>query len=144
MVLIRSSLCLGRRKPKWKGLTSKQEEKLMQKIIDKPDTDIDTEPEEEVEEPRSSKKGANVDKLPFIVNDSILRSSEGHTDESSSFHSPPSFNTPPTLSLAESTKNDVIQGMEFSIVIFKICCIHFSFIFTINIQGTVELDFKNR
>ena len=108
----------------------------MQKIIDKPDTDIDTEPEEEVEEPKSSKKGANVDKLPFIVNDSILRSSEGHTDESSSFHTPPSFNTPPTLSLAESTKNDVIQGMEFSIITFKIFCIHFSFIiFTMNLQN---------
>jgi len=110
-----AKLFKGRRKPKWKGLTSKQEEKLMQKIIDKPDTDIDTEPEEEVEEPKSSKKGANVDKLPFIVNDSILRSSEGQTDESSSFHTPPSFNTPPTLSLAESTKNDVIQAEELEI-----------------------------
>ena len=85
----------------------------MQKIIDKTDTDVDTEEEEEIEEKRNSKDGANVENLPFIVNESSLRSSEGQqTDESLSFHTPASFNTP--ISLAQATAEDkLLQGMEF-------------------------------
>jgi len=106
-----AKLFKGRRKPKWKGLTAKQEEKLIQKIVEKTDTDIDTEEEEE-EELRSSKNGAKVEKLPFIVNETLSTSSEGQINESLSFHTPPdSFHTPPS-SLAKA-KDDVIQEIEF-------------------------------
>lgn len=111
-----AKLFKGRKKPKWKGLTAKQEEKLMQKIIDKTDTDVDTEEEEEIEEKRISKDGANVENLPFIVNESSLRStSEGQTDESLSFHTPSSFNT--HISLAQATAEDkLLQAEEIEIV----------------------------
>jgi len=108
-----AKLFKGRKKPKWKGLTVKQEEKLIAKIIEQTDTDIDTEEEEEIEELRSSKKGAKAENLPFIVNETILRSSEGSVNESLSFHTPSSFDTPP-LSLTQ-TKDNVIQAEEIEI-----------------------------
>ena len=51
-----AKLFKGRKKFKWKGLTTKQEDKLFLAISEKPDTDVDTSIDTDKEEDRKKKK----------------------------------------------------------------------------------------
>lgn len=94
-----AKLFKGRKKFKWKGLSTKQEEKLIQSIAEKTDTDIDTEISEGEEEEKEKKEEVDA-KTPFIVVNDISKEE--------SFHTPPS-------SFAETKDEDQVNINENTI-----------------------------
>ena len=113
-----AKLFKGRKKFKWKGLTTKQEDKLFLAISEKPDTDVDTSIDTDKEEDQEEKENLVVKTgtTPFIVNESTSLGSlsESRIDESLSFHTPLSSfasNTPLTEKTKATTleKNDQVE-----------------------------------
>ena len=98
----------GRKKPKWKGLTAKEETKLFELIANKSET-------EESDDEDSYSDLGNDNQMPFIMveNDSsVLRSSRSSSslNSTSKFQTPKeSFSPPPTYSKSAKAKTPLTR-----------------------------------
>ena len=98
----------GRKRPKWKGLTAKEETKLFELIANKSET-------EESDDEDSYSDLGNDNQMPFIMveNDSsVLRSSRSSSslNSTSKFQTPKeSFSPPPTYSKSSKAKTPLTR-----------------------------------